>query len=616
MRVRGSGIWLGIVLWALVSAALAARAWLSAETLPLHPSALDALRMASAEWLLRGQGWLQGLPRLDTPLGAPAVGTPLADLPLTGLMALFGLLMPAADAADLAAIIWPLLLLLALMGISAGLLRTLMPGAWLLPALILPLISLVLLASFAPGRTGDATLLLVLIPLLVFALVGARTLAISGALAGLVAATSVALSVGALPVAVLAIVIIAAGWVVRGESGVAALRLFALAFAVGLLGHFLASTPRAAWFVVACDRLSSSHLVAGLLAAATLLTASQIRVRRQAWALRLVALVALGGVAAFLTLSSQRSCFSGWSGGGLPGLEGAIAAGPLLGQVLADPLPTAALVIAPVLGCLACLWLVLADARGRAGWLIVLAFLVLALLLTGVDLRLVGLADALAVVPSAALIARAHAAFARRESVLRGAQVLVLWLAFGGLFHHAGYVLMAPARSDGTVPPIPLLVQPAGSQCLVEESYARLAALPQGRAMAAPPIGAHVLRYTPHDVVAAGDGRSGPGQADAATFFGGSMEAARRIIATRGIDYVVYCRHIPDVPGAGDAPEGAFGPTYRAGGHWTWLVPLTAPDDALQILRVLPVGTVVYAEQEHPAKPVLSPNIADRPSHG
>ncbi|MGV3651027.1 MAG: hypothetical protein ACO1OK_06345, partial [Devosia sp.] len=398
MRVRGSGIWLGIVLWALVSAALAARAWLMASTLPLHPSALDALRMASAEWMLRGQGWLSGLPRLDTPFGAPAIGTPLADLPLTGLMALFGLLAPAPEAQDLAAIVWPLLLLLGLMAISALLLRLLMPGAWLLPALILPLISLVLLASFAPGRTGDASLLLVLVPLLVLALVGARHIAALGALAGVVAATCVALSVGALPVAVLAILIVAVGWVIRGGAVVASLRLFALGLAVGLLGHFLLATPRAAWFVVACDRLSSSHLVAGLLAAATLLTASQIRVRQEAWPLRLMALLALGGVAAILTLSSQRSCFSGWSGGSLPGLEGAIAAEPLLRQFIADALPTAALVIAPILGLLACLWLVLVDARGRrAGWLIVLAFLVLALGLTLGDLRIVGLADALAI---------------------------------------------------------------------------------------------------------------------------------------------------------------------------------------------------------------------------
>lgn len=605
MRVRGSGIWLGIVLWALVATALAARAILFAETQPLHPSALDALRMASAEWPLRGLGWLQGLPRLDTPNGAPAVGTPLVDLPLTGLLAGLRLLVPAAEAADLAAIIWPLLLLLGLMGVSALIVRALMPGAWLLPALLLPLLSLMLLAGFAPGRTGDATLLLVLVPLLVLCLVGARTTPALGALAGLVLATTLALSVQALPFAVLTLALVATGWIVRGTGALASLRLFALAFAVGLLGHFLLSTPRGAWFVVACDRLSSSHLVAGLLAAATLLTASQIRVRQSAWPLRLLALAALGGAAAVLTLSSQRSCFAGWSGGALPGLDGLIAAEPAWRQLLADPLPTAAFVTAPLLGLLACLWLALVETRGRRiGWLIVLAFLALALVLTGLDLRLVSLADALAVPPSAALIARAHAAFVARESLMRGLCTFVLWLAFGGLFHHAGYVLLAPARSDGSVPPIPLLVQPAGASCLVGDSYGRLAALPPGRTMAAPPIGAHVLRYTAHDVVAAGDRRSGPGQADAATFFGGSMEAARRIIATRGIDYVVYCRHLPDVPGAGEAPEGAFGPTYRAGGHWTWLVPLSAPDEPLQILRVLPAGPVVYAHRE------------DRPHHG
>jgi hypothetical protein len=609
-RARGTG--LIMLLWALVAVALVARAALLADAVPLHADPDDAMRMVTATDLLDGQPWQDTTQYRDNvPDGVPTHWSRLVDAPIAGLMGLARLVAPPLLAADIAAIAWPTLLLAVLMGVSLALYRQLRPEGDALPAIALPLLSLVLVVEFMPGRVDHHNVQIVLIMALVWALLAARARPGFAFLAGLLAATSLAVGLETLPLVVVALAVVGLRWVALGSPAVIALRLFALAFAIGVVGHFIAAVPQSHWFDTACDSLSAGYVVGALLGSAALLTASQTSVPQRAWPLRLIALSGLSIAAVGLSIAGQPVCLAGPYGGAqadyLARMIPAISeAQPTWQRLLADPAAVLGLVLGPILGLAACLWLVLREPRGRrGGWLVLLAFLAVAVAVMALQIRGARLAAALAVPPAAALIDMARAGYLAKSGPLRAGLLVATWLAFAGLIHYAAFDALARALPASTLAPAAAtperseiaMAGVSGPACFLPESYRRLADLPAGRVMAALPIGAHVLRYTPHGVVSAGYHRNQAGYGDAVTFFAGGMEAARRIVDARGLDYIVFCRGLPEIQGLTTPRPGSFITTYRDGRHWTWLTPLSAPDDPLVVLKVLPRGPVVYADR-------------------
>lgn len=613
MADRAGGMGLMTLLWGLVAVALAARAVLLADIVPLHSDADDAMRMVTATDLLNGQPWQDTTQYRDNvPAGAPMHWSRLVDAPIAGLMALARLAMPLPGATDLAAIAWPLLLLLGLLGLTLVTYRQLRPEGDPLPAVALPLLSLVLVVEFMPGRVDHHNVQILLVLGLVASLLAARQRAGLGFVAGLVAATSLAVGFETLPLVMVAFIAIGLRWVVAGTPAVKALRLFGLGFSIGIIGHFIAAVPAERMFDTVCDSLSAGPVVAALLGAAALLTASQVSVPQGAWALRLLALAALGAAALGLGIAGQPACLAGPYGGAsadylsrmLPDIS---EAQPTWRRLVADPAAVIGIALGPVLGLCACLWLALRE-RGarRTGWLVLLGFLAVAVAVMALQIRGARLAAALAVLPAAAVIDMARARYLTRPGATGAALLIGAWLSFAGLIHYAALDALervlrrAPAPMEAAAPgnaaAEPMAATGASTACFLPQSYDRLAGLPPGRVMAALPIGAHVLRYSPHGVVSAGYHRNQAGYADAATFFLGGMEVARRVVEARGIDYVAFCAALPEVQGAGDPRPGSFTATYRAGESWTWLAPLSAPGDAVTVLRVLPRGPVVYAE--------------------
>src|SRR6187431_1984928 len=97
---------------AIVAAAFAARTFINSGTAPLIADTDDAMRLVTARDLLGGQGWFDNVQhRMNTPYGAELHWSRLLDLPIAGLLLLFGPIVGPAAATTLAAYVWPLTLL-------------------------------------------------------------------------------------------------------------------------------------------------------------------------------------------------------------------------------------------------------------------------------------------------------------------------------------------------------------------------------------------------------------------------------------------------------------------------------------------------------------------------
>jgi hypothetical protein len=309
---RGRWSWLVVLaVWAIVAALLLVRAGMSMASAPLLGDIDDAMRMVQAMDLAAGQGWQDLMQHRDNaPWGGSMHWSRLVDAPLVLLMALATPFAGAAAAADVAAMLWPLLLLLVLLALSVGLVRRLVPEADLATALVLPLLNLVLLVEFLPGRIDHHNLQIVLSGATLLVLVGWRRTWWGGALAGLLAATSLAVGLETLPMAAVAGVSMALCWLAepaRQRDGAIG---FGLGFALGLVGHLIAATPPAQLLNDVCDMLSVVHVAAGIAGGLGLAVSAGVA-SRQAWPIRMALLGAAGVAALAVALLVAPRCLGG-----------------------------------------------------------------------------------------------------------------------------------------------------------------------------------------------------------------------------------------------------------------------------------------------------------------
>jgi hypothetical protein len=213
---------------------------------------------------------------------------------------------------------------------------------------------------------------------------------------------------------------------------------------------------------------------------------------------------------------------------------------------------------------------------------VLLAFLLVACLIMLVQIRGARFAGPLAIPAGVAIVLRARAALTAKRSLLAAGGVVAAWVATAGMAQFAivgTLVALAPRAEAATSAD----GQQDRAACFLASNFDALTKIPPARIMAATPIGAHILRYTPHSVVSAGFHRNDAGNLDQLAFFSGSEADARAIAGQRGIAYVAYCG---DARG-GDGAAGSFAALAAAGQHWSWLEPVSAPGDTIQILKVL-----------------------------
>jgi hypothetical protein len=530
-----------VAAWAVVAVLLLARMLLQYGAVPLYGDSDDAMRMVTATDLLNGQGWQDIVEHRDnTPFGAAMHWSRLVDAPIAAIMALARPFV-GATAPDVAAIVWPLILLLPLLALSSAIVRRLVPDTDEVTALALPVISLVLLIEFLPGRVDHHSIQILLMLVVTLAMLRWRDRVMGGVIAGLAFATSIAIGLETLPYLAIAMGIITVLWAFDPERYWPATVAFGVTLALGTFGHFLIATAPERYATAACDMISITYVVAlglgGLTLAAVAALAAPLRLPET----RLTVAIVAGGAVALVCALAFPHCIAGPYSMVDPRVNATLFAGiaevqPLWQRLFEDP----ATGIAFSLAALAAMAIMIGRIRGTHGesridWLIAFGFLIASVLLMVVQIRGARFAGAFAIPAGAWLIAEARRFYVDKGGLRGAASLIGCWLLFAGVLQFAVVTLIAPRPALATAS------QFANVACFKASDYDGLATFPARHVMAPIRIGSHILRYTEHSVVSAGFHRNNAGTLDVLDFFGTDEATARAIAEKRQIDLVVDC---------------------------------------------------------------------------
>ncbi|MBI4922401.1 MAG: hypothetical protein HY834_11675 [Devosia nanyangense] len=583
------GLWPLAICWALTAAAFGAKAVLSAGTTPLILDTDDAMRLTMVHDFLAGQGWFDLVQhRLNTPYGAEIHWSRLIDLPEAALLVV---LRPIAGAmADtIVACAWPLTLLLLLLWLSGKLALRLAGRAALLPALVLPALSLVTMAEFAPGRLDHHSAQILLSLAMLYCTIRSLDRPRLAIGAGAAAATAMAIGIESLPMVVATALVFGLAWVAAPRHA-AAMRDFGVSFAVGTALALAQGVPPARWLAPATDAISIVYTVAAGLAGLALATLSLVPLR--AWPVRLIAGVAAGMVVAGATLALYPAILMGPYGTLDPWLianwiDRIAEAQPWWTSLVGDPVYPIAVAV-PVLAALATIvWNVVRGGSDRGAWLIYGAFLLVATAVMLLQIRAARIAVPLAIPACAALIATAWRYQAARRGMLPalafvGSCLVSAGIAVGVLA--TAIVLAFPDYAAATEDRF----RAARQACLQPSAFADLAGLPPERVMAPIDLGSHLLLFTSHAVVAAPYHRNQQGVMDAFRFFNGPIDEGRAILAARGVSLVVICPAMKEIRGLVEHTPDSFVTLFAAGSLPDWLVDRSLPDSPLRVYAVAP----------------------------
>lgn len=511
----------------------------------------DALRLVEVRAWMAGQPWFDvSALRLDPPAGASMHWSRLVDLPNAILIKLLGMVSAQPDAWD--RILLPTLWLVALYAGMAVLASILLGRQAQLAALLGTFFSGVTLVQFQPGRIGHHapdTVALVWAVATLLASFG-RGRGWMAAVAGVFTALSLATSLETLPLLGALGVVAVSAWLLRGAATAPVLRSYCLGLGASLLLLFAVTTDPHLWFAPVCDRLGAAHLGAALLACigGSLLAGASSRlatVRSRVLAAMPVAALALGFVAL-----AYPACLGSPFAGVDPlvraiWLDHVVESQPLLAFLRARPSLGLAMAVPMALGVLAGA-LAARRLRGEAR----LGFATLAFL-GGFGL-LMGCWQ-VRVLAAAAPLCLCGGLYA--VEVLRAGMV-ARGLALAARFAPIAILPFATTAWAMVLPDDPEPAAPRAA-CLAPAAIRPLATLPPGRVLAPIEAGSHLLEATPHTVFAAPYHRNNDGNRFALDAWLAKPSAARTLLASRRVAYVVTCPGFGETAAlAARAPDG------------------------------------------------------------
>ena len=581
------------VVYALVVAAFVARTLLNADTTPLIADTDDAMRLVVVRDLLAGQGWYDNIQsRMNTPFGAELHWSRLADLPVAALVLVFQpLLGNAAETA--AAYALPLLWLGVLLYLSGRISMRLAGPEGLLPGLVLPALALGVMGEFAPGRIDHHALQILLLMTMAWAAIEAPSRPRFAIVAGLAAATSLALGIEGIPSVAAAVVAFGLIWVAIPERA-DVLRGFGISLGLGALIHLAIALPPSRWLAPACDALSIVYVTAALDVAVVFVALSLLPVQRLGRGARLALGLGSGAILAAALAIAFPECLRGPYAALDPVLvetwiDKITEALPLWTSLWQDPTYPLAVAVPSAIALAVVGWrLWRAAPADRLAWLLYGVFLLFAVATMLVQIRASRMATPLAVPASAWLIVAARERYLARQNLGRTALLVLSWIGSAGVAVAAlvtGVQAVVPREAG----PETELAAPADRrECVMPAAFAQLAAIPPERLMTPVDLGSHMLLFTPHHVVAAPYHRNEDGVRDAFAFFNGPISEGRAILERREVTLVVTCDALPEMRGRADATADSFVRLVERDALPDWLVETTPPGEVLRVFAVLP----------------------------
>lgn len=587
---RGPDLRLVALVFAVAAATLAVRTVFGRAGVPFFADTDDAMRMVMARDLLAGQPWYDlTAHRLNTPRGAELHWSRLVDLPIALLLWIATPLLGSDLALVAAGFIWPMLLLALLLWLSALLAQRLVGPDGVLPALVLPVLSPAIIAEFTPGRVDHHNVVILLTLAVVWTGIEAIRRPRFALACGLFAATALAIAIESLPTIAAAMLVMGLLWVADPAQG-RSMRNFGFAFAGGTMIHLAIFRPPARWLEPACDVLSPVYVAVALAVAAVFTLASLLPLARASWQ-RLILLGALTLIGTGLVALVYPQCLKGPYGALDPWLQAnwiasIVEARPWFVTITELPAYAIAVAVPTLLATIvaaARLWTV---RQQRAEWAALLIFLVCTALVMLAQVRGARLAVMPAMPAAAWLIVAARRRYLMAPRLGAIAGLVLSWLAFAGIVLSllaTAVVNLVPGRPQQMAE-----ARTSKESCLVPAAFSDLAALPPERIMSPIDLGAHLLLYTPHEVVAAPYHRNQQGVRDAFRFINDPITTARAILSERGIGLVVICPAMAELRGLPDRAADSFANLYAQDRLPAWLQDVSLPGSPLQVFAVLP----------------------------
>jgi len=580
-----------VAMWAIAATVLIALNWPLITAFNFRDPD-DALRLVQVRDLLAGQSWFDLTQhRIFPPGGVPMHWSRLVDLPIALMLALLDPLLGGLLAERITLVAIPLGWLLVLCILVFKIARWMEQGAvTALVCVFMLLTSVSIMFQFSPMRIDHHGIQLVCGAFAVMALVRTdRRDGRLGFLAGIAMACWMQISLEGLPYAVMAGGIFALRHIIRTDRK-ADLRAYMLALTSSSAVLLFATRAPADALRPWCDSLSPSYLVPLGITTLTLLVA-QGRLCCRTRTARALPLALAGGAGIATFLLTARQCLAGpfdtldplvyrlWYLGVKEGL-------PITAQIAELRMMVLIPALLGLVGSLLALRRAPHD-RVRAAWLTLLLLQLAALGISLTVMRAMSFAHLVALPGNATLLI----ALMRVAQRFNAMPLRVCLTAATVIATPSGAVAaVATALGDShqvTSPRKEGDSTPARYNCTTPDALHGLSALPAATLFTPLDIGAHLLVYTHHSVIATGHHRNAAGMKMALAGLTATPDAARTIVAGSGARYLVFC--------AGEGEVGRYRQFYPhslmaallAGHAPGWLEPVQMrPGETIKVYRI------------------------------
>ncbi|QFT96440.1 hypothetical protein FIU85_03920 [Roseovarius sp. THAF8] len=553
----------------------------------------DIMRFLMVRDWLAGQGWYDTTQyRMLPPEGLEMHWSRYVDLAIAAIILPLSLVMTEAQAAAVALVAWPTMLLLALIVLTGLAARRLFGGMAALVAVVAVLLwPPTGLTYFAPARIDHHNVQILLTTLMLISVLWPGASARGGIVGGLAAALSLAVGLETMITIALAGLVLTVRAMMLQDGAARHVAGFCLALAWGATLFFMGQTAPGGWLVPRCDELSLPYLALAWTGAAICIGVVALSPRLPNLALRVVLLVALAA-AGIVALSP---------------LIGPCASGPydslpqevqdlITGRII-EARPTlpylweanglgfrfvAPAAMAVLLGSLTWGWQSLRGRAGagtpaRLGVLLLFGWLGVIGALFQIRLVLMGAAaiPMLVGVVVATLLEWGREGLFGRLGSVPALLVVVLTLmtpTLHGLAHGGGGAGATMTASGGQ--------SVDADACRQPHILRSLNSVPEGVILSSSSYGPPLLLLTGHAALAGPYHRSADAIANGAVPFDGDEQTLRAALERTGADYLLLCRDAHYGDGTSFATQLARG--LAAGG----LMPVDGPAPELVLLRV------------------------------
>ncbi len=547
----------------------------------------DYMRMQQVRDLLAGQDWFNvNQSRFLTPEGGAMHWSRVPDAFIGGLILPFDVFTDRGTAERLAAIVWPLMLLSAILATLAVTVRRIGGGRGGIIAAFFLFGTSASSLQYLPGRIDHHGLIALLLLTAVNALMNRDASPRSGLVAAGALCVALSIAVESLPFTAVLIAAFGLLWVVRGHLEAPRLAAFGAGLVVFGTILYVLDAPGMGSVRAVCDAFGQGHMSALVIGGAGLATFGVFGGAMASWQTRLLGGAALGVLVIAVVWIVAPACF------GSPYRDvselmnemwlsrvGEARSLPALWQ--ASPDVTIAGFGVAIAALVAAFWMRLrAEDQSRLSWTVLSALLVVGIALTSWQIRALTMTHILA---SAAGGAAIGYLFSRWWDARGVPPLLMLAAAAVALspvtWSRIGALAASPEDNDSAGVSRALCFDPA--------LYAPLRDVEASLIFSQIDLGPPILAHTHHSILSAPYHRNLKGIERTLTIYLGSSDQARVRLNEVGAEYVLACPGAEKVAGLAErSPEG-FSADLQSGQPPEWLAPVDLQGlEPLQLYRI------------------------------